>query len=77
MRNRDRWDGLDLLDLECALVGEPAAKAKQRVVVGADEFRQRSAGDGADATWAEDSCEGGEQVNRQEEQIAHESNVIT
>ena len=36
MRNRSVRNRLDLLDLEDAQVGEPAVKAKQRVVVGAE-----------------------------------------
>lgn len=39
--------------------------------------QQRFRGDGADATRAEEFREGDKQVDRQEEQIAHESNVIT
>ena len=39
--------------------------------------QQRLRSDTADAARVEDFCEGDEQVNRQEEQIAHESNVIT
>ena len=46
VRNRDGRDGLDLLDLEYTRVGEPTVKAKQRVVIGTDVFRQRLAGDG-------------------------------
>ena len=46
MRNRDVQNRLDLFDLEYAQVGEPTMKTKQRIVVGADVFRQRLTGDG-------------------------------
>ena len=46
MLNRDVRDRLDRLDFEYAQVGEPTVKAKQRIVVGADVFRQRLTGDG-------------------------------
>ena len=39
MRNRHMGNRLDLVDFEYAQVGEPAMKAKQRVVVGAEVFR--------------------------------------
>ena len=38
MRNRRLPNRLDLLDLEDALVGEPAVEAEQRVMIGADAF---------------------------------------
>jgi hypothetical protein len=38
MRDRGVRNLLDLRDLEDAQIGEPAVKAKQRVVVGADVF---------------------------------------
>ena len=39
MRNRRIGHRLDLVDFDDTQVGEPAMKAKQRVVVGADVFR--------------------------------------
>jgi len=39
MRDRDIWHRLDLLDLQKAQVGEPAVKAKQRIVVGTQVLR--------------------------------------
>jgi hypothetical protein len=39
--------------------------------------QHRFSGDSADSAWAQEFREGDEQVNRQEEQIAHESNTIT
>jgi hypothetical protein len=35
----------------------------------------RLCGDGADATWAEQLCDGGEQVDGEDEEVAHEANV--
>ena len=46
MRNRRVRNRLDLLDFEDPQVGELAVQAKERVVVGADVFRERLAGDG-------------------------------
>ena len=45
MRDWDVGNGLDLLDLEHAQVGEPAVEAEQRVVIGADAFGKRLAED--------------------------------
>jgi len=39
--------------------------------------QQRFRGDGADATRAEEFREGDKQMDRQEEQIAHESNILS
>jgi len=39
--------------------------------------QQRFSGDSADPAWAQEFREGDDQLNRQEEQIAHESNTIT
>ena len=39
--------------------------------------QQRFRGDGADATGAQEFCEGDEQVNREEEHFAHGWNAIT
>ena len=44
MRDRSIWHRLDLLDLQNAQVGEPAVKAKQRIVVGTQVFRFGLAG---------------------------------
>ena len=40
MRNRHIWNRLDLVDRKHAQVGEPALKAKQRIVVGAGVLRK-------------------------------------
>src|SRR6516165_8862062 len=45
MRDWDVGNGLDLLDLEHAQVGEPTVEAEQRVVIGADPFGKRLAED--------------------------------
>ena len=47
-RMRDRYVGnrLDFLDFEYTQVREPAVKAKQRIVIGAEVFRYGLAGDG-------------------------------
>ena len=34
MRDRGVWNRLDLIDLEYTQVGEPAVKAKQRIMIG-------------------------------------------
>src|ERR1700687_1186521 len=39
MRDRGVRNRLDLVDLEPTQVGEPAVKAKQRIVIGAEVFR--------------------------------------
>ena len=44
MRDRDIWHRLDLLDLQDAQIGEPAVKAKQRIVVGTQVLRLGLAG---------------------------------
>jgi len=37
--------------------------------------QQRLCGDGADATWAEQLCDGDQQVDGEDEKIAHAANV--
>ncbi len=39
--------------------------------------QQRFSGDGADTTWVKELRQGDKQVDRQEKQMAHESNRIT
>ena len=39
MRDRSEWNRLDLLDLHHAQVGEPTAKAEERIVIGTNVFR--------------------------------------
>ena len=45
MRDWDVGNGLDLLDLEHAQVGEPTVEAEQRVGIGAEAFGKRLAED--------------------------------
>ena len=38
MRDRSEWNGLELLDLHHAQVGEPTVKAEKRIVIGTEVF---------------------------------------
>src|SRR6516165_8916939 len=39
MRDRSEWNGLELLDLHHAQVGEPTVKAEKRIMIGTEVFR--------------------------------------